>query len=269
MTTSDLTVYGRPLHSLWDRRIGGRYELTEITGNGGLGMWVTLQRVDGGHELAMSVHNLGLNYVCVPAVPEHPAHDCSTCTACLHDGHKCCGCYDGACCQPAEALIGCAGCGRLDGLNVNGWCEACAPFRPDLPPDDVPLAAWEIEHLGREADVIGGIRFGDLIILSGVPYRVVDADGKAILEPEPAPTPPLPWVEHPDAWWVYVPNGERMSATVHSSAMIAPTPADWHRAAVIPWGLIDQLRVVVPGDDDNGLNEAADAILDAADEVTS
>lgn len=30
-------------------------------------------------------------------------HDCSTCTDCLHDGQRCCGCYDGACCQTSDA----------------------------------------------------------------------------------------------------------------------------------------------------------------------
>jgi len=67
MTTDDLTVYGKRTGSLWDRRIGGRYELTAITDTGGPGMWVTLQRVDGGHELLVSVYNLGRNYVPVPA----------------------------------------------------------------------------------------------------------------------------------------------------------------------------------------------------------
>lgn len=39
---------------------------------------------------------------------EHPGtwieeHDCASCVECIHDGHKCCGCYDGACChQPSE-----------------------------------------------------------------------------------------------------------------------------------------------------------------------
>ena len=27
------------------------------------------------------------------------AHDCSTCDECVHDGKRCCGCYDGACCK--------------------------------------------------------------------------------------------------------------------------------------------------------------------------
>lgn len=26
-------------------------------------------------------------------------HDCAACPDCIHDGNKCCGCYDGACCQ--------------------------------------------------------------------------------------------------------------------------------------------------------------------------
>lgn len=29
----------------------------------------------------------------------HAPHDCETCTDCLHDGHECCGCYDGSCCH--------------------------------------------------------------------------------------------------------------------------------------------------------------------------
>lgn len=29
-------------------------------------------------------------------------HDCEDCTACLHDGHKCCGCYDGVCCEEGK-----------------------------------------------------------------------------------------------------------------------------------------------------------------------
>lgn len=28
------------------------------------------------------------------------AHECSTCQDCIHDGKRCCGCYDGACCVP-------------------------------------------------------------------------------------------------------------------------------------------------------------------------
>jgi hypothetical protein len=29
-------------------------------------------------------------------------HDCATCTDCVHDGKRCCGCYDGACCKSPD-----------------------------------------------------------------------------------------------------------------------------------------------------------------------
>lgn len=28
-----------------------------------------------------------------------PAHDCESCADCVHDGNRCCGCYDGSCCK--------------------------------------------------------------------------------------------------------------------------------------------------------------------------
>ena len=34
------------------------------------------------------------------AAPAPTKHNCSTCPDCIHDGNKCCGCYDDACCQP-------------------------------------------------------------------------------------------------------------------------------------------------------------------------
>lgn len=30
------------------------------------------------------------------------SHSCESCEACLHNGAKCCGCYDGACCQESS-----------------------------------------------------------------------------------------------------------------------------------------------------------------------
>ena len=33
------------------------------------------------------------------ALSAQTGHDCASCVKCIHDGHKCCGCYDGACCQ--------------------------------------------------------------------------------------------------------------------------------------------------------------------------
>ncbi len=29
-------------------------------------------------------------------------HDCATCADCIHDGRRCCGCYDGACCKSPD-----------------------------------------------------------------------------------------------------------------------------------------------------------------------
>ena len=182
--------------------------------------------------MTVSVYNLGLDYVAVPEA--EPAEDvpcvCSTCSY-----------------------------GRAHLAMYPNTPAAIAPSA------DVPLAAWEIELLAGER---WDVRFGDLITLNGGTYRVVDADGKPILEPAPAPTPPLPWIEHPAAWWRDLTDHFEL---IYPSVQMdtADTPADWQRVAVIPWDLIDQLRVVVPGDDDNGLNEAADAILDAADGVTS
>jgi hypothetical protein len=43
-----------------------------------------------------------VDWVTVPAIRAalgSAAHDCGSCPDCLHDGHKCCGCYDGACCK--------------------------------------------------------------------------------------------------------------------------------------------------------------------------
>lgn len=43
-------------------------------------------------------------------VPLHPTptdpHSCESCSDCLHDGAKCCGCYDGACCKSTDSETG-------------------------------------------------------------------------------------------------------------------------------------------------------------------
>jgi hypothetical protein len=31
-------------------------------------------------------------------------HNCAECSDCIHDGNKCCGCYDGACCVTSSGL---------------------------------------------------------------------------------------------------------------------------------------------------------------------
>jgi len=33
-----------------------------------------------------------------------PEHDCDTCTDCIHNGNRCCGCYDGDCCRVRAAV---------------------------------------------------------------------------------------------------------------------------------------------------------------------
>lgn len=48
-------------------------------------------------------------------------HNCTTCEACIHDGRKCCGCYDGACCQPATNPCG----HRTRHTSRVGCCAAC------------------------------------------------------------------------------------------------------------------------------------------------
>jgi len=207
MTTDALTVYGKRTGSLWDRRIGGRYELVEITDTGGTGMWVTLLpqplRDGSAHsqQLAMSVHNLGLNYVCVP--------------------------------EPAE--------------DAKPWSDKA---------DEAP-----VERL-IEVD------FGDLIRISGdVEYRVVNADGTAILEPEPAPAPLLPWTINPG--WYRGKRGSIDEGFAYDLGVDDRLPTDgatgnaYERVAVIPAEHIDRLRDVVK----YGLNTypVAQAILDAAD----
>jgi len=214
MTASDLTVYGKRIGSLFDRRIGGRYELVEITDTGGTGMSVKLRRVDGGQLLTVSVYNLGLNYVCVPEKAE-PAEDV-TCD-----------------CQSET----------VDPSDVREWAT-----RP---------THNAFDH-----------QFGDRILLNGVMHRVVDADGKAILEREPAPTPLLPW-EEPDAapYWRHRPGGGVVLSRHMPSDL---TPAVWQGGYFIPADLIERARAYR-----NRANKGyelgssvIDAILDAA-EATS
>lgn len=35
----------------------------------------------------------------IVSAPSTPEHQCESCEDCLHDGAKCCGCYDGVCCR--------------------------------------------------------------------------------------------------------------------------------------------------------------------------
>jgi len=87
---------------------------------------------------------------------------------------------------------------------------------------------------------------------------------------KPAPSPWMPWIEHPDAWWQHTDG----SAIEHSEAFDGlDTPADWQRVAVIPWDLIEQLShdyhadgVAFAGIREAWGNSAAiERIIDAAD----
>jgi hypothetical protein len=62
-------------------------------------------------------------YACV--AEEAGLHDCATCSDCLHDGNKCCGCYDNSCCQ--TTVIAPDGCPR--GC-VNVARKQCPVHRP-------------------------------------------------------------------------------------------------------------------------------------------
>jgi hypothetical protein len=77
---------------------------------------------------------------------------------------------------------------------------------------------------------------------------------------KPAPSPPLPWVEHPRAWWQSSKDGW---LTWSSQMGTTRDPAVWQRVAVIPWDLIDRLRDVVKYETHTEF--IAQAILDAAD----
>ena len=210
----------------------------------------------------MSVYNLGRNYVPVPDAAE-PAEATTTpppgkrfmtsSTAVVADAVP----------QPVDYVTcDCSTCsyGRAH--------LAMYPNKPAVPEpsDEVPLADWEIDLLADEP--ISQAVFGDLIRIGDVAYRVVDADGKPILEPEPAPMSALPrayWQEEATHEVAAVDPSACKDCIVgepHACRYLTPN-AGWQRVAVIPWGLIEELRTTWSG------STVIDAILDAADEVTS
>jgi len=247
MTTDVLTVYGKRIGSLWDRRIGGRYELVEITDTGGTGMWVTLRRVDGAHELAMSVHNLGLNYVCVP-VKADPAEDVDR--------------YD-------------------EGGLLSGEARVIIPDEPEpVEPSDVrdgDLLTGTLFGLTFEDRACRKSDTGNIWIDEFPPGIVIGGMGDGwrwnscftVSSRKPAPTPPLPWVE-PDAspYWRHKPSGFiwRLADMRNGRDVPDPEPDDWQGGYFIPADLIERFRQTAD------LAEAImrdKALLDAADEVTS
>jgi len=302
MTTGDeLTVYGRPLGSLWDRRIGGRYELTAIHDNGGTGMWVTLQRVDGGHELAVSVYNLGRNYVTVPdkaepAEGEVPASQRDPNVA-PTDAERDRIWQQVAAEQAAIRTAEPAEDGRSLPYDAVDLAPAYLDVRPNVPwprppavpepvePTDVPLAAWEIEHLGREADppvsddlalARGLLEYALHLCVNGErapggdeTWAEFARNAETWLRAPLATAPPLPWVEHPDAWWQHA-DGDRAYPSRNLVNSTYEEVGDWQRVAVIPADLIEKLRQGFRASDYGAqTDKAAKAILDAADEVTS
>jgi hypothetical protein len=105
--------------------------------------------------------------------------------------------------------------------------ELSQTIRPDLTGTTEP-----IERL-IEVD------FGDLVRIAGdVEYRVVNADGTAILEPEPDPLPP--W-DQPDAapYWRNLPRGG-VVLTQHMHADL--TPDQWQGGYFIPADLIERAQ---------------------------
>lgn len=64
-------------------------------------------------------------------------HDCAQCAECIHDGHKCCGCYDGACCQTLEAHT-------RTGTNLGpDYCAECSATLNDWVPWPCPATERE------------------------------------------------------------------------------------------------------------------------------
>ena len=74
MTAADLTVYGKPVGSLWDHvTTRARYKLARIIDNGGLGLYVSLLAVDlrgDARSLVISVSKLGQDFVPAPTTDD-------------------------------------------------------------------------------------------------------------------------------------------------------------------------------------------------------
>ena len=178
----DLTVYGKSVGSMWDCRIGGRYELEEIHDRGGRGLWVLMVRTVGRDDrMFIPVSDLGRDFVCVP--------------------------------EKAEPAVP-------------------EPVKPaDEPSLGLATTRQLLAELTARIDVDGANGGG------GLDYKTVS--GRLV---EPAPTPPLPWVEHPRAWWL---NTTGVYENIYPSIGLLGSDdevAEWQRVAVIPAGLIEQLR---------------------------
>ena len=98
-------------------------------------------------------------------------HDCATCTDCLHDGHKCCGCYDGACCHLAETL-------RLRSEALNRVAEENEALRAKV--EAVKMLVFELEQASNYAARMGMTEEGE-------EYRHYAGRIAAALAPQEAP----------------------------------------------------------------------------------
>ena len=206
----------------------------------------------------MSVHNLGVNYVCVPEKAE-PADDEA----------------DYGPSGPQERgpfETECRKCGRLAFEHAQGKTSIYGVCPPALP---ARIGAWEIDSPPAVAEPIkpSDVRDGDLLTLArmdewGQVWTTPDAlvqmlggrvwivteggrfkhpvsvgedwlDGLSVSSRKPAPAPSLPWEEHPDAFWQREDGIEAYQSRALDSS---DEPAEWQRVAVIPWDLIENLR---------------------------
>jgi len=275
MTAEPLTVYGKRTGSLWDRRIGGRWELVEITDTGGTGMWVTLRRVDGGHELAVSVYNLGRNYVPVPE-KAGPAEGRSAGDAFRSAAERVDAALDRmdsaptAVSEPVNPNPN--GCPHDHLHSVDCVSEPVEPS--DVHDGDLLTGALYgnpfTEWVASRPDS-GTVQFGESRWPISLSYAGEWLSYVTVSSRKPAPSPLLPWMywqEEATREVVAVDPSACKDCIVgepHTCRYLTPNPG-WQRVAVIPWDLIEKAKRLLLG----GYSaDAIQAIFDAADVVTS
>lgn len=287
-TADDLTVYGRPVGSLWDRLSGGRYELVAIADRGGLGLAVSLRDVvEDDIELTIPVSDMGRDFVSVVDAPPAPAWTVpipgdltgTTWTVGTVVGR----CDYGAGCW----MVG------TDGIDLHYYPSELGERIPDEAPAE---DEQHVHDLTSESCSCGGFNqpavsepvnpseddpersIGDgegvhLNLPARCDWRPFDqSTGVCMLnvghtQPhliefpvEPAPSPLLSAPTAPPFW-----RHKRLRHIVvpdHGFDLDQADPDEWQRVAVIPWDLITDLRWA---HGDTGAGQAAlDAILDAA-----
>ena len=96
---------------------------------------------------------------------------------------------------------------------------------------------------------------------------ILDACADGAEAEKPTPTPMLPWIEHPRAWWA-VDSTDGWTSVLPSAAMTSSDPTGWTRVnAPTPFrGYVPISRKLVPPDLNLSHEDAIDAlraILDA------